>query len=232
VPKPQASPYRVRSVERLHARLRKLIVDGKYPPGAVLSQVQLAQMLGVSRTPLREAIRRLEAEGLVEAEQNQRARVAALEGEALDILFTERILLEATAIKVSLPLLAEVDLNAILAAATAFRVATERDNGGAADRARRLFHRSLVCRAGKTLREQLASRFDRCENYRRMHVMLPSDTNETYTNVAAACIGRNTDAATRLIARLEGGLAREVLARVDAQYEPTAIGVALQMLRA
>jgi DNA-binding GntR family transcriptional regulator len=54
---------RIRSVERIHAQLRAAIMHGDFAPGAVLSQVQLARTHGVSRTPLREAIRRLEAEG-------------------------------------------------------------------------------------------------------------------------------------------------------------------------
>lgn len=59
----------------LHARLRKMILNGTIPPGSMLSQVKLAETLGVSRIPLREALRMLQEEGLVEAEHNQRARV-------------------------------------------------------------------------------------------------------------------------------------------------------------
>ena len=140
---------RVRVVEHVQSKLRKMIVNGTYPPGTVLSQVRLADMLGVSRTPLREAIRRLEAEGLIHAEQNQRARVASADAEGLDVLFTDRILIEAMGIKVMVPVLNEIDLNGLLAAATALRLAAETGKRGGADRARRSFHRQLVSHVGE-----------------------------------------------------------------------------------
>lgn len=56
-------------------RLRTMIVTGATVPGTYLSQVKLAAALGVSTTPLREALRQLEAEGLVESRRNRRPRV-------------------------------------------------------------------------------------------------------------------------------------------------------------
>ena len=51
-------------ITTLHARLRQLILDGVYPPGARLSERDLAQTFGVSRTPLREVLRMLAARGI------------------------------------------------------------------------------------------------------------------------------------------------------------------------
>ncbi|MGP6157386.1 MAG: GntR family transcriptional regulator [Vulcanimicrobiaceae bacterium] len=221
---------RVRSVERLEARLRKLIDDGTYPPGCILSQVQLARMLGVSRTPLREAMRRLEAEGLIECEQNHRARVTLLDAESLDVLYTDRILLEAAGIKVTVPRLSEVDLNALLSTLAALRVATTQEDPGAQDRARRSFHRQLVGRAGKRLRAAISEQFERCETHRRRRVPLPGDALEAYTAIAGACIARDGDAASVLTERFEAELARRVLMTVNARYEPVATRIAVQML--
>ncbi len=221
---------RVRSVERVHARLRRLIVEGTYPPGAVLSQVQLARMLGVSRTPLREALRRLEAEGLVEAEQNRRARVADIDAESLDVLFTDRILLEAMGINVTVPGLTEIDLNGVLAAVTVLRVATDNGDHAARERARRTTHQLLVARCGARLRETIAAQFDRTEVQRRLLVGLPETTVEVYTAVAGACIRRDGPDAARRIARFEVALYEQVLREVAPAYEPTAIRVALRML--
>ncbi len=221
---------RIRVVEHVQSRLRKMIVNGTYPPGTVLSQVRLADMLGVSRTPLREAIRRLEAEGLIHSEQNQRARVASADAEALDVLFTDRILIEAMGIKVTVPKLTEIDLNALLAAATALRVAAEGDRRPAADRARRTFHRHLVSRAGNRLRETIAQQFDDCERHRKHWAPLPEGTVESYSAISGACIARDAVEAVRLVARFETALARRTLQAIQARYEPVAIGVALQML--
>jgi DNA-binding GntR family transcriptional regulator len=60
----------------IHGRLRWAILHGELAPGDELSQVRLAKQLGVSRTPLREALRMLLCEGLVEGEPNRQLRVA------------------------------------------------------------------------------------------------------------------------------------------------------------
>jgi DNA-binding GntR family transcriptional regulator len=62
-------------------------------PGTRLSQVALADQLGVSRTPLPEVLRMLQEEGLVEIEPNQRTRVAGLDPQELDDVYASRILL-------------------------------------------------------------------------------------------------------------------------------------------
>ena len=59
-------------ITTLHTRLRNLILEGVYPPGARLSERELAQTFGVSRTPLREVLRMLGREGLVETGRYQR----------------------------------------------------------------------------------------------------------------------------------------------------------------
>src|SRR5215212_9299321 len=51
-------------VDLAYERIRAMVVDGEIPPGARLGQVELAEQLGVSRTPVREALRRLTGEGL------------------------------------------------------------------------------------------------------------------------------------------------------------------------
>jgi len=56
----------------VYERVRNAILDGRLAPGAVMSQVAMAQELGISRTPLREALRMLQSEGLVEGEPNRR----------------------------------------------------------------------------------------------------------------------------------------------------------------
>jgi DNA-binding GntR family transcriptional regulator len=65
------------------AQLREMIVHGALAPGARLNERELTEMLGVSRTPLREATRRLASEGLVELLPNRGARVAALNVESI-----------------------------------------------------------------------------------------------------------------------------------------------------
>jgi DNA-binding GntR family transcriptional regulator len=76
-----------------YTRVRDLILSGGLAPGAVLPQAALAQSIGISTTPLREALRRLKQEGLVELDAHRDARVRPLDAaEARDLLELRRSL--------------------------------------------------------------------------------------------------------------------------------------------
>ena len=71
--------------DQVGERLRKLLVEGRIAPGAKLNERELAELLGVSRTPLREAIKLLAAEGLVDLLPNRGAIAVKLtEADVLD----------------------------------------------------------------------------------------------------------------------------------------------------
>jgi DNA-binding GntR family transcriptional regulator len=77
--------------ELAYTHVRRLILSGELEPGAVLPQVSLAQTIGISTTPLREALRRLKQEGLVELDAHRDARVRPLDAtEARDLLELRR----------------------------------------------------------------------------------------------------------------------------------------------
>ncbi|MGY1827073.1 GntR family transcriptional regulator [Blastococcus sp. SYSU DS0541] len=82
------------SAERVLQELRELILAGALVPGARLGEVELAERLGVSRTPVREALTRLAAEGLVEIAPNRGARVATWTVAELEGVFDLRLSLE------------------------------------------------------------------------------------------------------------------------------------------
>jgi len=82
------------SAERASRALRELILGGELAPGARLGEVELADRLGVSRTPVREALSRLAAEGLVEIQANRGARVATWTIAELEGVFDLRSTLE------------------------------------------------------------------------------------------------------------------------------------------
>jgi DNA-binding GntR family transcriptional regulator len=75
---PQSGPIQADSVvEKAYERIRALVIDGEVVPGARLGQVELAEQLGISRTPVREALRRLTGEGLAEFVPNRGFRAAS-----------------------------------------------------------------------------------------------------------------------------------------------------------
>jgi DNA-binding GntR family transcriptional regulator len=82
------------SAERALGTLRELILGGSLDPGARLGEVELADRLGVSRTPVREALSRLAAEGLVQITPNRGARVATWTVAELEGVFDLRSVLE------------------------------------------------------------------------------------------------------------------------------------------
>ena len=78
-------------------RLRRCILEGDLEPGARLQEVELAAQLGVSRTPVREALRALSSQGLVEILPNRGARVARWSVRDLEEIYELRVMLESHA---------------------------------------------------------------------------------------------------------------------------------------
>ncbi|MCW2509485.1 MAG: Transcriptional regulator, GntR family [Modestobacter sp.] len=97
------------STERALVELREVILRGELPAGARLGEVELAERLGVSRTPVREALGRLAAEGLVEIVANRGARVATWTVEELEGVFELRALLEPQLTALAVPQAGERD---------------------------------------------------------------------------------------------------------------------------
>jgi DNA-binding GntR family transcriptional regulator len=77
--------------------IREAIIDGRLLPGQRLKEEELARELGISRTPVREALLVLQSEGLVDAEPNRGAAVRAHDAADLDDLYQLRALLEGYA---------------------------------------------------------------------------------------------------------------------------------------
>jgi DNA-binding GntR family transcriptional regulator len=96
--------------ERAYAAIKARIIDGAYSPGYRLVLARIAEDLGVSVVPVREAIRRLEAEGLVTFERNVGATVAGID--PTEYLYTMQTLsiIEGAATALSAPLIGEADI--------------------------------------------------------------------------------------------------------------------------
>ncbi|MGW8464062.1 GntR family transcriptional regulator [Pseudomonas sp. CLCA07] len=120
--------------------LRSAILDGRIPCGTALRQQDLADLFGVSRMPVREALRQLEAQALLNVVAHKGAVVAPLvQGDAVET-YALRILLESEALRLSIPLLEKEDFEA--AACHIDDMETEHDYSEIG-RLNRLFHMSL-----------------------------------------------------------------------------------------
>jgi DNA-binding GntR family transcriptional regulator len=96
--------------ERVADHLRAAILGGRIGPGERVRQEEVAQRLGSSRLPVREALHILEAEGLIEHEANKGARVPRLGPHELDTIYRMRERLEPLALAESIPHLTGVEL--------------------------------------------------------------------------------------------------------------------------
>ena len=93
-------------VNRLHSELRKQVVTRIIPPGTKLSEPQLSKRWGVSRTPIREVLRKLETEGLVDFFPYRGFVVSSISIEDLDHIYTIKIALEGLAGRIATPIIA------------------------------------------------------------------------------------------------------------------------------
>ena len=144
-------------VAPFYTRLRTMMLDGMFPPGSMLSQVKLAESLGVSRIPLREALCMLQKEGLIEAEHNQRARVPSFEPSVVDSLYASRILLEALSLRLTVPRIGQSDIHAVEHTLAELDEAAAHRDLDAWEEPHRRFHGLLVLHAEDSMRQRIAS---------------------------------------------------------------------------
>lgn len=100
--------------------LEDAVISGELAPGTVLRQETLSERFGVSRTPIREALRRLAATGLVSFEPNRGVRVRAIPREELREAFLVRAELEALVTELAVPRFDDARLLALRAAEADF----------------------------------------------------------------------------------------------------------------
>jgi DNA-binding GntR family transcriptional regulator len=220
-----------------------MILDGTFSPGSTLSQVKLAESLGVSRIPLREALRMLQHEGLIEAEYNQRARVPAFEPSIVDSLYASRILLEALSIRLTVPRIDRTDVQTLKQTlAELDEVAVRKDlDLNAWEVPHRRFHRLLVFHTEDSMRQRIASYADQCEYYRRLYYRLVSMQHQTRSAEAIAAEHRaiaeawtqgKADLATSLLTRHYARTALTLLGQMAPEFDPVAVRMSLQIVGA
>jgi DNA-binding GntR family transcriptional regulator len=183
------------------AELRDEIQRGRVAPGAPLRQELLAKRFAVSRIPVREALRALERDGLVEVHPNRGAYVVELTPEQILEITDLRILLEGDLLARSVPRLSESDMRAIAAAADAAAAAAITPAWNEADRhfhevlytpARRAQHLSLVLALRRSI-----------ERYWAIYGQLPalrSNWLQDHERLVAACRDRDVRQAKRELA--------------------------------
>src|ERR1022692_1852436 len=157
------------AIPALHAYLRECVLDGTLTPGTKLSQVALADQLGVSRTPLREVLRMLQEEGLVEIEPNQRTRVAGLDPAELDDVYGSRILLETLALSLTIGHFTPARQREAKRMLSAMRPAARTGGFAVWFDSHAGFHRGCTAAAREEVERQLGAVADRTIRYIRIY---------------------------------------------------------------
>lgn len=108
--------------------LRQAILMGDLAPGQRLMEIQLAKQLGVSRTPIREAIRKLELEGLVVMIPRKGAHVASITQKGLNDVLEVRLALEELAVELACKRITEEEILSLHNSLRAFKLAVHAKN--------------------------------------------------------------------------------------------------------
>ena len=216
----------------VYSSLRESILNGALPPGESLSQVQLATKLGVSRGPLREAVRMLQREGLVEAEVNRRGRVSSFSIDDLEQLYAMRIVHESLAIRITVPRFTQNDIDALADCLRRMEALAGHDlrQWQAVDRE---FHFTLVAHAGDRLMRTIRDLYDHADRYRWLYIKgVPralSIAAEEHKRIAEACEAGDAALAASQLARHLARTALTVLTHHAPEHDPTTVRAAIRL---
>jgi DNA-binding GntR family transcriptional regulator len=130
--------------------LRSAIVEGRLQPGDRLKEVELAGQLGISRAPVREALRQLEHEGLVISLPYRATEVLGVSQEEIaEVLVPLRLTIESFAFRKAMPLLTAEDFHALAAIVERMRAAGARADVDALAEDDVRFHELVIERSGQ-----------------------------------------------------------------------------------
>jgi DNA-binding GntR family transcriptional regulator len=220
----------------VHAMLRDVILSGRLRPGESVSQARLAQTLNVSRTPMREALRMLQEEGLIDAVPNQRPRVRGVDPGELDSLYATRILLESLAMTLSAPGLGAADIAAGEDLLRRMTEHAEAEDVDAWHRAHLAFHQLLLRGVDDYLLSVVGSLAEKGQRFVRIYQISHPATGWTVGVAEHAAIleavrlGQADLAVGRLIKHL-ARTALSVLLEIAPDREASAVRAALTIVK-
>jgi DNA-binding GntR family transcriptional regulator len=228
------TPSTATGADLVYGQLREQILTGVLTPGLVVSQVALARELGVSRTPLREAVRMLQHEGLVAGEANRMIRVASFSIADVEELYAVRIANEALAVRLTV---ATMDPAADRALDQSLADMARAADGGDVDvwsADHRAFHTQLVAGSGKRLRTLLSELYDYAERYRHLYRTTEpramSIGAQEHERIVEACHARDGAAASDELVRHLSRTALSALTTIAPEHEPALVRGALRAL--
>ncbi|SKB71532.1 transcriptional regulator, GntR family [Arthrobacter sp. 31Cvi3.1E] len=183
-------------------RLREAIVRGDLAPGEKIKDADLAEMLGLSRTPVREALTRLVESGLVESKPGVYTKVSTLNRDDVAANLSVLKVLDSLAMETAVPRLTERDFHAMRQANRNFAAAVQRQDVSKALGADDAFHQVIITAAGNPVIsrviEQLHPQLHRIL-YRKFSGLLGGeDTINHHEELIQICEKRDAKAAAEM----------------------------------
>lgn len=212
--------------------LRQAIIDGRLAPGARLTERELTEMLGVSRTVVREALRSLEAEGLVHVIPNKGPVVRALSRAEAEDLYQIRAVLEGLAARLFVQHASAGQIDELAHALDVVVAAYDSGDAVRVLETKNRFYDVLFEGAGsETLSTMLATLHARIWRWRALGLTHPGRSSDRsqesiahLRDMLAAIRARDADAAERITRDEANRAAHEVMRLLAATHEDAAGG--------
>lgn len=187
--------------DQAYVSIRDAIVNGTLAPGEKLRDPELEEWLGISRTPIREALARLEVAGLVHTTPGRSTVVSSIERQAVLNAQSVAAAMQALAVKTAVPLMGDDEFEAMTRANAHFADAVSRGDAEAAIRSDDEFHGVAVvaCRnevIGQVL-EQVTPVLRRLE-YLRFSSLSGRESIAQHERIIELCRQRDAAAAAEL----------------------------------
>jgi len=221
---------------KIHQYLRDLILSNALPPDTVLSQVEVADCLEVSRTPIREALRMLMEEGLVKAEPNYRCRVLGFDPRELEALYVSRIVNEGIAAIVTVQSMTDANIKKLAALLRQLNKDEKQHNLRRWLKNHRAFHAMLFHRANPLLQKRMLIDCQRSERY--VYKTVQAGLSHLFRRAAIeheeiyqACRRRQPATVVALLADHLAAAAIDIMAEFAPDWEPATLRTAARLMR-
>jgi DNA-binding GntR family transcriptional regulator len=185
--------------EAVTEALRNAIHQGHLKPGQKLSQADLAEQLGVSRIPLRDALRRLESEALVTMNGRRGTWVSALSVETIREMYEIRIMLEGRCTRYAIAKMNDEDLAEILALLDDMDEAESNPENRGFSTRRTFYARFYECADRPLMRDQILLLRDNVSRYHR--VKDHNHAHDDHIKFRQALVARDADSAEQILTR-------------------------------
>ncbi|QCP50303.1 GntR family transcriptional regulator [Trinickia violacea] len=204
------------TVELVTTAIRQRILSGELAPGEVLRQEAVAEELGVSRVPIREAITRLTAEGLLTSVPHKGAYVAELSIEEVRETFDIRLRLEPWIFAEAIPRITDAEIG------KAERLVKEMDKADSSEwgHLNWRFHETLYVPAQKDITLQmlrvLHDRSDRYFRFQVFQVPIREQSHQEHMGLVEACRKRDPKLGAKLLEQHVKTASQQIISVVDA----------------